>query len=84
MELDPDLDSVFHYLDQPRDVIQHSHPMDIYDNENFDEYESFVFQSVVFDNQSKKLIIEKKYVKVKKQKSRSEVNLAKMRPSQIC
>jgi hypothetical protein len=60
MELEPDLDSVLCYLDHPRDAIQHSHPMDISDTENFDEDESFVFQSVVFDSQSKKLIIEKK------------------------
>jgi hypothetical protein len=31
MELEPDLDSVFRYLDQPGDAIQHSHPMDISD-----------------------------------------------------
>ena len=60
MELEPDLDNVLSYLDQPGDAIHHSHPMDISDTENFDEDESFVFQSVVFDSQSKKLIIEKK------------------------
>jgi hypothetical protein len=58
--------------------------MDISDTKNFDEDESFVFQSVVFDSQSKKLIIEKKDVKNKKGKSRSEVDLANMRSSQIC
>ena len=70
MELDTDLDSMLCYLDQPGDAIQYSHPMDISDTENFDEDESFVFQSVVFDSQSKKLIIEKKHVKNKKGKSR--------------
>jgi hypothetical protein len=35
MELEPDLDSVFHNLDQPRDAIQHSHPMDIADTKFF-------------------------------------------------
>jgi hypothetical protein len=49
----------------------------------FDEDESFVFQSVVFDSESKKLIIEKRDVKNKKGKSRSEVDLANMRSSQI-
>ena len=83
MELEPDLDSIFYYLDQPRDTIQHSRPMEISNAENFDEDESFMFQSVVFENQSKKLIIEKKNVKNKKGKSRSEVNLANMRSSQI-
>jgi hypothetical protein len=70
MELEPNLDNIFCYLDYPGDAIQHSRPMDISDTENFDEDESFVFQSVVFDSQSKKLIIEKKDVKDKKGKSR--------------
>jgi hypothetical protein len=84
MELDTDLDSMIFFLDHPRDAIHHSHPMDISITENFDEDESFVFQSVVFDSQSKKLIIEKKDVKNKKGKSHSEVDLANMRSSQIC
>jgi hypothetical protein len=58
--------------------------MDIDDTEKFDEDESFMFESTFFDSQSKKLIIEKKDVKNKKGKSRSEVNLAKMCSSQIC
>jgi hypothetical protein len=57
--------------------------MDISITENFDKDESFVFQSVFFYSQSKKLIIEKKYVKNKKGKSRSEVALTNMRSSQI-
>jgi len=57
--------------------------MDIVDTDFFYEDESFVFQSVVFDNESKKLIIEKRDVKNKKGKSCSEVNLAKMQLSQI-
>ena len=84
MELEPVLDSVFCYLDQPKDTIQHCRPMDIANTENFEEDESFVFQSIIFYSQSKKLIIEKKYVKNKKGKSRSEVNLVKMWSSQIC
>jgi hypothetical protein len=59
MELNTDLDSMLYYFDQLEDTIQHSHPMDISVAEIFDEYDSFVFQSVVFDSQSKKLIIEK-------------------------
>jgi hypothetical protein len=41
------------------------------------------FQSIVFDRESKKLIIEKGDVKNKKGKSHSEVDLRDMRPSQI-
>jgi hypothetical protein len=71
MELETDMDSVLRYLDQIRYAIQHSPPMDIFDTKFFDEYESFMFKSAVFESQSKKLIIEKKVVKNKKGKSRS-------------
>jgi hypothetical protein len=71
MELDTDLDSIFHSLDQLGDVIQYIRPMDIVDTKIFYEVESFIFQSVVFDNKSKKLIIEKRDVKKNKGKSRS-------------
>jgi hypothetical protein len=84
MELESDLDSVFNNPDQPGDTIQHSHPIDIADTEIFDEGESFMFKSVVFDSESKKLIIEKIDVKNKKGKSRSEVDLSNMWSSQIC
>jgi hypothetical protein len=57
--------------------------MDIVDTEIFEEDESFVFQSVVFESESKKIIIEKRDVKNKKGKYRSEVDLANMRSSQI-
>jgi hypothetical protein len=83
MELDIDIDSIFCNLDQPGDAIQHSHSMDIVDTEIFDEDESFIFQSVVFESESKKLIIEKRDVKNKKGKYRSEVDLANMQSSQI-
>jgi hypothetical protein len=63
MELETDLDSMLHYIDQTGDAIQHSPPMDISDTKFFYEDESFVFQSVVFYSQSKKLIIEKKKCK---------------------
>jgi hypothetical protein len=83
MELDTDLDSIFCNLDQSGDAIHHSYPMDIVDTEIFYEDESFVFQSVVFESESKKLIIEKRDVKNKKRKYRSEVDLANMQLSQI-
>jgi hypothetical protein len=57
--------------------------MEIAETEIFDEDESFVFQSVVFYNESKNLIIEKRDVRNKKGKSRSEINLRNMQPSQI-
>ena len=49
----------------------------------FYEDESFVFPSVVFETESKKLIIEKRDVKNKKRKHRSELDLANMHASKI-
>jgi len=83
MDLDTYMYSIFCNLDQPRDAIHHSYPMDIVDAEIFDEDESFVFQSVVFESESKKIIIEKRDVKNKKEKYCSEVDLANMWLSQI-
>jgi hypothetical protein len=60
MEIDTDLDAMFPFFDQPKDAIHHSHPMDISIAQNFDEDESFMFQSAVFDSQNKKLIFQKK------------------------
>jgi hypothetical protein len=52
--------------------------LEIGENDTFDEEESFVLQSTIFDNESKKLIIEKSDLNTKKGKSRSEVNLRNM------
>lgn len=57
--------------------------MEIVQTNIFDEDESFVFQSVVFDNQSKNMVIEKRDVTNKKGKYRTKINFRKMRPSQI-
>jgi hypothetical protein len=83
MDLDADLDSIFCNLDQPGDAIHHAYSMDMVDTEIFYEDESFVFQSVVFESESKKLIIEKRDVKNKKRKHRSELDLANMQASKI-
>jgi hypothetical protein len=47
------------FLDHPGDAIHHGHPMDISVTKNFDEDESFMFQSVIFNSRNKKLIIQK-------------------------
>jgi nucleoside-triphosphatase THEP1 len=57
--------------------------LEIVENEIFDEEESFLFHSTVFDNKSKKIIIENSNVKNKKGKYRLEINLRNMRPSQV-
>jgi hypothetical protein len=48
MKLDTNMDSMMRFLDQLRDAIHHSHPMDISIIKKIDEVESFVFQSVFF------------------------------------
>jgi hypothetical protein len=61
----------------------HNPKMEIIGTDTLDEEESFAFQSTVFDNESKKLVIEKRDVKNKKGKSHSNMNLRNMHPSQI-
>jgi hypothetical protein len=78
MQLETDVDDVFRKVDQPTDAMHHSSTMEIVETDIFDEDESFVFQSIVFDSQSKNLIIEKRDVTNKKGKSHSEINLRKM------
>jgi hypothetical protein len=70
-------------IDHPGGTVHQNPSLEIVDNETFNEEESFLFQRVIFDNESKKLIIEKSDVKNKKWKSRLEVNLRKMRRSNI-
>jgi hypothetical protein len=67
IEVDTDLDAMLPFLDQPQDDIHHSHLMDMSVTQNFDEDESFVFQSVVFDSRNKRLIFEKKMLKISKE-----------------
>jgi hypothetical protein len=57
--------------------------LEVIRNETFSEEESFTFQSIVFDKESKKLIVERSDQKNKKEKAHSEVDLKDMRPSQI-
>jgi hypothetical protein len=60
-----------------------SSAMEIAETDNFDKDESFVFQSDVFDRQSKNIVIEKRDVTNRKGKYRTEINFRKMRASQI-
>jgi hypothetical protein len=83
MELETDIKKVFPNTDQPRDMNHQNPIMEIIESETFDEEESFVFHSIVFYSKSKNLIIEKRDVKNKKGKSRSEVNLRNKWPSKI-
>jgi hypothetical protein len=60
-----------------------SSAVEIAETEIFDEDESFVFQSNVFDSQSKSMVIEKRDVTNMKGKSRTEINFREMQSSQI-
>jgi hypothetical protein len=57
--------------------------MEIVETNIFYEDESFVFQSTVFDSQSKNIVIEKRYVTNRKGKSCIEINFRKIQLSQI-
>jgi hypothetical protein len=83
MQLEIVVDDVFYKVDPAADVMHHSSTMEITETDIFDEDESFVFESIVFDSESKNLIIEKRYVTNKKGKSRSDINLRKNKTSQI-
>jgi hypothetical protein len=83
MELEADIEKMFPTIDQPGNMAHQNSSLEIIENETFNEEESFAFQSVVFDRESKKLIIEKGDMKNKKGKSHSEVDLRDMQPSQI-
>jgi hypothetical protein len=60
-----------------------SFAVEISETEIFYKDESFVFQSVVFYNQSKSMVIEKRDVTNRKGKSRKEINFRKISSSQI-
>jgi hypothetical protein len=83
IQLETAVDDMFRKVDHPADAMHHSSTMEIAEADIFDEDESFVFRSIVFDNQSKHLIIEKRDVTNKKGKSRSEINPRNMQLSQI-
>lgn len=75
MELEADIEKIFHAIEQEEHVTQKDSVLEVIVNETFSEEESFTFQSVVFDRESKKLIMERMDQKNKKGKARSEVDL---------
>jgi hypothetical protein len=83
MKLEVDIKKMFPTIDQLGNMAHQNSSLEIIENETFNEAKSFSFQSVVFDKESKKLIIEKSDIKNMKGKSRSEVDLKDTRPYQI-
>ena len=71
MEIEVDIEQMFPAIDQPGNMAQQNSSLEIVSNETFSEEELFTFQSVVFDKESKKLIVERGDHKNKKGKYRS-------------
>jgi hypothetical protein len=71
MELKADIEKKNPPLDQSGNTTHWNLSLEIIETEIFNEEESFVFQIVIFDRESKKFIIEKSNVKNKKGKYRS-------------
>lgn len=83
IELKIDIEKVFPNVDQLENTAHQNPQMEIIKSEILDEEESFLFHSVVFYSDAKNLIIKKRDVRNKKWKSRLDINLWNMRPSQI-
>jgi hypothetical protein len=69
MEIEVDIEKIFPTIDQTRNTSHQNSSLEIIENEAFSEEDSFSFQSIVFNKESKKLIIEKGDIKNKKGKS---------------
>jgi hypothetical protein len=78
MKLETCVDAMLHKVDPPVDAMHHSSTMEIAKTDIFYEDKSFIYQIIVFDNQSKNLIIEKRDVTNNKGKSCSEIKFRKM------
>jgi hypothetical protein len=78
MKIETFVDDLLHKVDPPMDAMHHSSTMEIDDTNIFDEYESSIFQSIVFYIQSKNLIIEKRDATNKKAKSHTDIKFRKM------
>jgi hypothetical protein len=67
MELEVDIEKIFLAMEQQKNMTQQNSLLEVVENETFSEEESFTFQSVVFDKQSKKLIVERSDQKIKRE-----------------
>jgi hypothetical protein len=81
MELEADIEKIFHGIEQHEHVVQQNIALEVIRNESFIEYESFIIQSIVYYKDSKKLVLEINDQRNKKGKSCSEVDLKYMRSS---
>jgi hypothetical protein len=75
MELEADIEKMFPTIEQPENIAQQNSLLEVVGNEIFSEDESFTFQSVVFNKESKKLIVERSD---QKNKNGKEVDLKDM------
>jgi hypothetical protein len=80
MELEIDIEKMFHDDDQLERTSTHNPEMEISGIDTLDEEYSFAIQSVVFYSESKKSVIEKRDVKNKKEESCLDMNLQNIHP----
>jgi hypothetical protein len=83
MELEVDIEKIFLAMEYPENITQPNSLLEVVANVTFSKEESFTFQSVIFDKESNKLIVERGDQKNKNGKSCSKVDLKDMRSSQI-
>jgi hypothetical protein len=67
MELEADIEKIFPTMEQPEIVTQQFFLLEVVANEIFSEDESFTLKSVIFDKESKQLIVERGDQKIKKE-----------------
>jgi hypothetical protein len=68
MKIEIDIEKVFPQVIQLENNAHQNPQMEVIESETFVEKDSFVIQSVIFDSESKNLVIEKRDVKNKKGK----------------
>jgi hypothetical protein len=59
MEPKANIEKIFPAIEQYEHVVQHDYVLEVFGNETFSEEESFTFQSVVFDKESKRMTVER-------------------------
>jgi hypothetical protein len=81
IQLESNIEKNFLAIEQQEQMSQQDSLLEVIGNETFNEEESFTFKSVVFDKESKKLIVERSDQNNKKGKARLEADLKYIRSS---
>ena len=78
MELEVHIEKIFPTMEELENMAQQNYLLEVFGNATFSEEESFTFQRIVFDRESKNMIVERIDQKNKKGKDHSEVDLKYM------